>query len=146
MRWYAGSDHAGFELKKQLIASLEALGDEVSDLGCDSLESVDYPDFAGKVARVVAEQGDSRGLLVCGTGNGIAMAANKVAGVRCAVVTETFTAHMARAHNDANIIAIGSRVIGAGVAELALRAFRDTDFEGGRHERRVDKIDALGGV
>jgi len=143
MKWYAGSDHAGFALKRQLVAALEAVGDEVSDLGCHSEESVDYPDFAEQVARAVAGDAAARGLLVCGTGNGIAIAANKVAGARCAVVTETFTASMARAHNDANIMAVGSRVIGAGVAEAALRAFRDTAFEGGRHARRLDKVAAI---
>jgi len=143
MKWYAGSDHAGFALKKELVAALQKVGDEVVDLGCDTEESVDYPDFAEKVARAVAGDADARGLLVCGTGNGIAIAANKVHGVRAAVVTETFTATMARAHNDANVIAMGSRVIGAGVAERALMAFRDTEFEGGRHARRVGKINAL---
>ena len=143
MKWYAGSDHAGFKLKQPLVASLRAHGDEVVDLGTDSESSCDYPDFAAAVAhRVVAERG-TLGLLVCGTGNGIAMAANKVSGVRAAVVTDAFTAQAARAHNDANVIAVGARVIGAGVAEQALAVFRGTEFEGGRHQRRLDKIDAL---
>lgn len=142
MRWIVGSDHAGFELKQRLAEVLRGLGDEVVDVGATSTESVDYPDFAAEVGRRVAA-GEGRGLLVCGTGNGIAMAANKVRGVRCAVLTDDFTARMARAHNDANCAAIGSRVTGSGVAEDVLRVFRDTEFEGGRHQRRLDKIHGL---
>lgn len=142
MRWIVGSDHAGYELKARLIQTLRHLGDEVVDVGTTGDDSVDYPDFAAQVAERVAS-GEGRGLLVCGTGNGIAIAANKVRGIRCAVVTDGFTARMARAHNDANIAALGSRVVGAGVAEEAVRAFRDTEFEAGRHQRRLDKIAAL---
>ncbi len=145
MKWYAGSDHAGWELKKLLIARLQELGDEVVDLGTDSADSVDYPDYGAAVARRVAAEDGAFGLLVCGTGVGIAIAANKIAGVRAAVVTDAFTARATRAHNDANVIALGARVIGAGVAEEALLAFRDTEFEGGRHQRRVGKITALEG-
>lgn len=142
MKWYAGADHAGYELKNQLVAVLRELGDEVIDVGTNGPESVDYPDFGVKVARAVAAEPEARGLLVCGTGIGIAMAANKIEGVRAAVVTDEFTAQATRAHNDANVISMGARVIGSGVAEAALRRFRDTPFEGGRHERRVRKIDA----
>ncbi len=142
MNWTVGSDHAGLELKKTLVAFLRDLGDDVVDVGTDSPGSVDYPDFAEKVAKsVIADEG--RGLLVCGTGNGIAMAANKIHGVRCAVVTNEFTARMARAHNNANILALGARVIGTGVAEAATLAFRDQPFEGGRHQRRIDKMMSL---
>lgn len=140
MKWYAGSDHAGRELKDVLVAWLRAQGDDVDDRGCQSDSSVDYPDFAAEVARAVTRDEGARGLLVCGTGIGMAMAANKVAGARAAVVTDGFTAKASRGHNDANVIALGQRVTGAGVAEDALAAFRDTSFEGGRHERRVDKI------
>ena len=143
MKWYAGADHAGYELKQALVAMLRELGDEVEDLGTTSADSVDYPDFAEAVAHKVVEDRDAYGLLVCGTGIGIAMAANKLPGVRAAVVTDSFTAQATRAHNDANIIALGARVVGPGVAEEAVRMFRATEFEGGRHQRRVDKLDAL---
>jgi len=142
MKWYAGSDHAGFQMKQQLIAMLRELGDEVVDLGTDSTDSVDYPDFGAAVAKQVAVDRGVFGLLVCGTGIGISMAANKVSGVRAAVVTDSFTAQATRSHNDANVVCFGSRVIGGGVAEEALRVFRATEFEGGRHQRRVDKIEA----
>ena len=147
MKWYAGSDHAGYGLKQRLIECLRADGDTVEDLGTDSGESVDYPDYGEKVARAVAADAAANkasfGLAVCGTGIGISMAANKVAGIRAAVVTDEFTARATRAHNDANVICLGERVIGPGVAENALRVFRDTAFEGGRHARRVAKISAL---
>jgi ribose 5-phosphate isomerase B len=139
-RWIVGADHAGLELKNHLVGVLRGLGDEVEDIGTHGSESVDYPDYAAEVARRVAA-GEGRGLLVCGTGIGMAMTANKVPGVRAAVVTDAFTARATRAHNDANVMAVGQRVIGAGVAEEALRAFRETAFEGGRHQRRVDKIE-----
>lgn len=138
-RWIVGADHAGLELKNHLVGVLRALGDDVEDIGTHSADSVDYPDYAAEVARRVAA-GEGRGLLVCGTGIGMAMTANKVPGVRAAVVTDAFTARATRAHNDANVMAVGQRVIGAGVAEEALKAFRETAFEGGRHQRRVDKI------
>jgi ribose 5-phosphate isomerase B len=139
-RWIVGADHAGLELKNHLVGVLRGLGDEVEDIGTHGSESVDYPDYAAEVARRVAA-GEGRGLLVCGTGIGMAMTANKVPGVRAAGVTDAFTARATRAHNDANVMAVGQRVIGAGVAEEALRAFRETAFEGGRHQRRVDKIE-----
>jgi ribose 5-phosphate isomerase B len=143
MKWYAGADHAGYALKDELCAKLRALGDEVEDLGTSSGESVDYPDYAVNVGRAVAAQPGSLGLLVCGTGIGMAMTANKIAGVRAAVVTDRFTACQTRSHNDANVIALGARVVGAGVAEDAVLGFRDTPFAGGRHARRVDKINEL---
>ena len=143
MKWIVGADHAGLALKDQLIERLRSWGDEVDDVGTHSTDSVDYPDYARRVAERVA-RGEGRGLLVCGTGIGMAMTANKVPGVRAAVVTDVFTAKATRSHNDANVMAIGQRVIGSGVAEEALRAFRDTDFEGGRHTRRVEKIEGGG--
>lgn len=142
MKWYAGSDHAGLQLKRELVAFLREAGDEVQDLGTDSPDSVDYPDYARSVSeKVVAEE--TLGLLVCGTGNGIAMSANKVKGARAALATDAFTARMARLHNDANIIVFGSRVTGTGVARDALAAYREAEFEGGRHQRRVDKLMAI---
>jgi ribose 5-phosphate isomerase B len=144
VHWYVGSDHAGLALKRLLADYLRAIGDEITDLGTDDEASVDYPDYGDKVGRRVAEAGgDTRGLVVCGSGIGISIAANKVPGVRAALVHDAFTAQAARAHNDANVIALGARVVGPGVAEQALRVFRDTPFEGGRHSRRVDKIAAL---
>ena len=143
MKWIVGSDHAGLALKRTLVESLRAWGDEVEDVGTHDESSVDYPDFGAEVGRRVAASSDVRGLIVCGTGIGISIAANKVAGVRAAVVHDHFTAEMARKHNDANVLALGARVIGPGVAEDALRTFRDTAFEGGRHARRVAKLDEL---
>jgi len=143
MKWYAGSDHAGFALKNELVEVLRERGCEVEDLGCDGPESVDYADYGGAVAKRVAAEKGTLGLLVCGTGNGIAMSANKVRGARAALATESFAARMARMHNDANILVFGARVVGAGVAKDALIAFIDAEFEGGRHRRRVDKMMAL---
>jgi ribose 5-phosphate isomerase B len=144
MKWFVGSDHAGLALKRQLADLLRGLGDEVQDLGTATEASVDYPDFGAAVGKaVVASNGAARGLIVCGTGIGISIAANKVAGVRAALVHDPYTAAMARAHNDANVVALGARVVGAGVAEAAVKAFRDTAFEGGRHAGRVAKIGAI---
>ncbi len=139
MKWYAGSDHAGLELKLELVAFLREQGDEVSDLGTDTSDSVDYPDYGRAVAEKVVAEG-ALGLLVCGTGNGIAISANKIKGARAALATDAFTARMARLHNDANLIVFGARVVGAGVAIDALGAYRSAEFEGGRHQRRVDKL------
>ncbi len=143
MKWYAGSDHAGLALKKHLVAALRELGDEVVDVGTNDEASVDYPDFGAEVGRRVVADPNARGLVVCGTGIGISIAANKIPGVRAALVHDSFTAEMARAHNDANVIALGARVIGPGVAENALSTFRKTQYEAGRHQRRVDKLAAL---
>jgi len=143
MKWYAGSDHAGLALKRHLVAALRELGDEVVDVGTTDEASVDYPEYGAEVARRVAADLNARGLVVCGTGIGISIAANKVPGARAALVHDSFTAEMARSHNDANIIALGARVVGQGVAESALSTFRRTAFEGGRHQRRVDQLGAL---
>ncbi|MGE5416760.1 MAG: ribose 5-phosphate isomerase B [Acidobacteriota bacterium] len=138
-----GSDHAGFGLKKHLIQILEVWGHEIKDLGCFSEESVDYPSIAETVASAV-NNGEVRfGVLVCGTGQGMAMAANKIPGIRAAVCQEVFSAGAAREHNDANILAMGARVIGWGTAELILREFINTEFAGGRHQRRIDLISAI---
>jgi len=143
MRWYAGSDHAGLALKQHLVGVLRGLGDTVEDLGTHDEASVDYPTYGAEVGRRVAGDPEALGLLVCGTGIGIGIAANKVPGVRCGIVHDAFTAEMARAHNNANVIALGARVVGAGVAESAVAAFRAAAFEGGRHQRRVDQLAAL---
>ena len=143
MKVAIGADHAGFELKEYLAQRLRDMGHEVVDKGAHSLESVDYPDFGAAVASAVVDAEVDRGILVCGTGIGIGIAANKVPGIRAAICTDAFTARMSRAHNDANIVSLGSRVVGAGVAEDIVREFLATEFEGGRHARRVDKIHAL---
>src|SRR5579862_4335024 len=123
MKWYAGSDHAGLELRRGLVAKLRELGDDVVDLGTETDASVDYPAFGADVGRHVAGDAGALGLVVCGTGIGIGIAANKVAGIRCAMVHDSYTAELARQHNDANVIALGARVIGPGVAEDALLKF-----------------------
>lgn len=143
MKWYAGSDHAGYRLKQLMVAVLQEIGDEVVDLGTNSEESCDYPQFGAEVGRKVVAEPGTLGIIICGTGIGISIAANKIPGVRAAVVHDDFTAAAARAHNDANVIALGARVIGSGVAESALRVFRSTQFVGGRHQRRVDQIAAI---
>ena len=143
MRWYAGSDHAGFQLKQALVAFLREQGDEVIDLGTTSEQSVDYPTYGADVGQRVAGEPGSLGLVVCGSGIGISIAANKVPGVRAALVHDAFTAEKAREHNDANVIALGARVVGQGVAESAVVAFRRTVFAGGRHQKRVDLLTAL---
>lgn len=135
-----GSDHAGVELKRELASVAAEQGFEVQDLGPDSTDSVDYPDFAHRVAREVAS-GDALGLLVCGTGLGMSMAANRHPGVRAAVCTDVSSAEMARRHNDANVLCIGARMTGPGLAADVLKTFLSTEFDGGRHERRVRKIE-----
>jgi ribose 5-phosphate isomerase B len=136
-----GSDHAGIDLKRDLSRVAEDLGYEVVDIGTHTKESTDYPDYAHQVASAVS-RGDGLGLLVCGTGIGMSMAANRHPGVRAALCGDVFSALMSRKHNDANVLCIGSRVVGAGLAAEILKAFLGASFEGGRHERRVKKIDA----
>jgi ribose 5-phosphate isomerase B len=143
MKWYAGSDHAGFLLKQSLVKFLREQGDDVLDVGTDSEASCDYPAFGAEVGRRVVGDHGALGLIVCGTGIGISIAANKVPGVRAALCHDAFTAEKAREHNDANVISLGARVIGGGVAETAVAAFRATAYAGGRHQKRVDMIAAL---
>ena len=136
---FLASDHAGFELKNELIEAIKGLGYEVVDLGTNDKNSVDYPDYAHLLASKL--EPNCYGVLVCGTGIGISIAANRHENVRCALCHDEFTARLAREHNDANVIAFGARVIGAGVAISAAEAFLKTEFAGGRHERRVKKIE-----
>jgi ribose 5-phosphate isomerase B len=144
MKWFAGSDHAGFNLKTALVEALRGLGDEVVDVGTtNASDSVDYPDYAAKVAVAVVGEPGTLGLLVCGSGAGVSIAANKIRGVRAVRVTDEHSARMAREHNDANVVCLGERVTGTGLAESIVRAFRDGVFAGGRHQRRVDKIRGL---
>jgi ribose 5-phosphate isomerase B len=141
MRIAIGSDHAGFELKEQLAARLRAAGHDVLDCGTQSPEPADYPVYARAVARAVAGGEAGAGVLVCGTGIGVSIAANRVRGVRAARCLSEYDARMARRHNDANVLCLGSRVTGSGLAEAILDAFLDAGFEGGRHARRVALID-----
>ena len=138
-----GSDHAGYQLKEQLAEHLRESGHEVEDLGTDSEESVDYPDFGAAVARAVVAGEADYGVCVCGTGIGIGIAANKVKGARAAVVHDTTSARMARQHNNANVVCIGARLTGSQAATDAVDAFLSAEFEGGRHQRRIDEISDL---
>ncbi len=140
MRIALGADHAGFELKERLKAHLREQGHEALDLGTNSTESVDYPDFGLAVGKAVAEGRADRGVLACGTGIGIAIAANKVKGVRAGVPNDLFATRLMREHNDANVIAFGARQTAAPLAEAMLDLFLETPFAGGRHERRVKKL------
>ncbi len=138
-----GSDHAGYELKQHLVAMLSDLGYEVDDQGTHSTESVDYPPICAGVGRTVRDGNADVGIVLGGSGQGEQLAANKVRGVRAALCNCLYTARMARAHNDANVLSIGARVVGEGLAEEIVTTFLTTDFEGGRHARRVDQITQL---
>jgi len=135
------SDHAGVAMKTDICRFLQSLGLEVEDLGPEDTSSVDYPDYAHLLARAVSDGRIDRGVLICGTGIGMSMAANRHRGVRAALCHDAYTAEMARRHNDANVLCLGARVIGAGVTEQIVRIFTETPFEGDRHQRRVAKIE-----
>jgi ribose 5-phosphate isomerase B len=134
------SDHGGNNLRREIIQLVVELGMEYVDFGPDSNESVDFPDFAAPVANGVASGNFDRGILICGTGIGMSIAANKVKGIRCALVHDVFSAKATRQHNDSNILAMGERVIGPGLAREIVATWLNTTFEGGRHERRIGKI------
>jgi RpiB/LacA/LacB family sugar-phosphate isomerase len=138
-----GSDHAGFEMKEILKGFIESLGHEVEDFGAPSADPVDYPDVGYRVAKDVASGRSDRGVLICGTGIGMSIVANKVPGVRAALVGDAQVARLAREHNDANVLALGARVIGPEAARDIVKTFLETGFAGGRHARRLEKI-ALG--
>lgn len=138
-----GADHAGYALKESLAAHLRDSGHQLLDLGTHSADRVDYPDYGAAVGRAVADGTVELGVCICGSGIGIAIAANKVPGVRAATVHDVTSAHLAREHNDANVVCLGERLIGPEVAKEALDAFLAARFEGGRHAGRVAKIDAL---
>ncbi len=146
MRLFVGSDHAAVALRDHLVAVIGDLGHEVVHVfgPVDAAERTDYPDVAHAVARAVAGEDGAFGLLLCGSGQGMAIAANRHPGVRAVVCSEAYSAAMGRAHNDANVLCLGARVVGPGLAESILRAFLEGAFEGGRHGRRVAKIDAAG--
>ena len=135
-----GSDHAGFELKQHLISLLGAGGHDVLDLGTHSTEAVDYPEICASVGRTVRDAKALFGIVIGGSGQGEQLAANKVHGVRAALCNDLYTARMARQHNDANVLSIGARVVGTGLAEEILQVFLTTEFEGGRHLRRVEQL------
>ena len=140
-----GSDHAGLELKSELVEHLRSLGHDVVDHGTHDSTSIDYPDYAEKVASSVAKGDSELGFLVCGSGQGMCMAANKVRGVRAAVCSDTFSAHAVREHNNANVLCLGQRVVGPGLALEIAETFLKAEFEGGRHARRVGKMMDLEG-
>ena len=138
-----GSDHGGYELKKEIKDLLDDKGIEYKDFGTDSGESVDYPEFAQPVAQAVAEGEYEKGILICGTGIGMSIAANKIKGVRAALCHDVYSARMTRRHNNSNLLTMGGRVIGADLAREIVKVWVEEDFDGGRHKRRIDKISQL---
>tara|TARA_S200002703_G_scaffold140388_1_gene131620 strand:+ start:117 stop:566 length:450 start_codon:yes stop_codon:yes gene_type:complete len=140
MRIAIASDHAAFDLKADLRDWLIGQGHEVADLGPDTADSVDYPDYGYRLAAVVADGTADRGVALCGSGLGISMSINRHPAIRCALVSEPLSASLAREHNDANCIAMGARLVGSDMAKACLSAFLETDFAGGRHQRRIDKL------
>ncbi len=145
MKIAIGSDHGGYMLKQDILIWLEENDYDFEDVGCFSTESVDYPAYGEKVARAVANGEADFGIVICTTGIGISMAANKVKGVRCALCGDVLSAEMTRRHNNANVLAMGAAIIGPMVAKRITEVFLTTEFEGGRHQRRVDLVDAIEG-
>lgn len=140
MKVALGSDHGGFNLKQEIKQLLDEMKIEYEDVGCHDDSSVDYPDFAIPVAEKVANGEFERGIVICGTGIGVSISANKVKGIRCALVHDVFSAKATRQHNDSNVLAMGERVIGPGLAREIVKTWLQEDYEGGRHDRRVSKI------
>ncbi len=145
MKFYVATDHAGIVLKDITVEMLRAKGHEVEDLGPFSKDRVDYPDYAVKVSESVLNDPEAHGILICGSGIGMSMAANRFHGIRAALCHDAYTATVARGHNDANVLCFGERIVGVGVAESILDAWIAGTFEGGRHCGRVDKIEAIEG-
>jgi ribose 5-phosphate isomerase B len=143
MRIAIGSDHAGFAMKQMIVALLSELGLSYEDFGCFNSNSVDYPDIAQPVAEAVSKKSFDRGILVCSTGIGMSIVANKVPGIRAAVCHDTFSARRAREHNDANVLCLGEWVIGQGLMREIVTTYLSADFAGGRHARRLEKIHAM---
>ena len=143
MKIAIAADHGGFELKDSMVEYIKSLGNEVVDLGTNSSDSVDYPDYAKKVCEEIQKGNSDLGILICGTGIGMSLAANKFEGIRAACVSDVYSAKMSRNHNNANVLCIGARVIGDEVAKLIIKTFLENEFEAGRHQRRVDKIMAF---
>lgn len=140
MKVAIASDHGGVNIRKEILQLMDEMNIEYEDLGCEGTCSVDYPDYAIPVAEKVASGECDRGILICGTGIGMSISANKVKGIRCALVHDVFSAKATRLHNDSNILAMGERVIGPGLAREIAKTWLETGFEGGRHEKRVKKI------
>lgn len=140
MKIAIAADHGGFELKDSMVEYIKSLENEVMDLGTNSADSVDYPDYAKKVCEEIQQGNSDLGILICGTGIGMSLAANKFEGIRAACVSDVYSAKMSRNHNNANVLCIGARVIGDEVAKLIIKTFLENEFEAGRHQRRVDKI------
>lgn len=138
-----GCDHGGFELKEHILKHLKNKGLEVKDFGCYDENSVDYPDIAEKVGKVVSSGECERGILICGTGIGISIAANKIRGIRAALCSDVYSAKMTKEHNNANIICMGGRVIGRELAFMIVDTWLEAEFQGGRHQARIDKIHSL---
>lgn len=143
MKFYIATDHAGVDLKDHSVSYLRSKGYEVVDLGPFDTHRVDYPDYAQKVCEAVLADPSSQGILICGSGIGMSMAANSYKGIRAALCHEAYTARVARGHNDANVLCYGQRIVGQGIAESILDAWCSASFEGGRHAQRVQKIEAL---
>ncbi|MCM3635273.1 MULTISPECIES: ribose 5-phosphate isomerase B [Paenibacillus] len=141
MKIAISADHGGFRLKNEIVPFIQSLGHEIVDFGCDCDTSVDYPDYALPVCDLVAEGKADRGILICGTGIGMSIAANKRAGIRCALVSDTFSAHATRDHNDTNVLALGERVLGPGLALDIVKIWLETPFsKGERHVNRIGKV------
>ncbi len=141
MKFFIATDHAGIAIKPDVIIMLQNLGHSVEDLGPFDAQRVDYPDFAHSLCLQVLSTNDTQGILICGSGIGMSLAANKHKGIRAALCHDAYTARMARAHNDANVLCFGERIVGLGVIESMLEAWCSTSFEGGRHATRVEKIE-----
>jgi len=144
MKVALGSDHAGLELRQAVREHLQNKGHEVVDMGTESAASTDYPIYAEKVAESIVQHQADLGILVCGSGVGMSMAANRVSGIRAVLATNEYLAEMSRAHNNANVLCLGQRILGVGVALNIVDAFLSTPFEGGRHQRRIDQIESIG--
>jgi ribose 5-phosphate isomerase B len=144
MKIAIGADHAGYRLKDEIVPLLQSLGHEIEDFGCDCSQSVDYPDYAVPVCEQVTQGTADRGILICGTGIGMSIAANKIPGIRCALVHDMFSAKATREHNDTNVLALGERVVGPGLAQEIVRIWLETPFSNGeRHVGRVNKVMGL---
>ena len=140
MKIAIGADHGGFEMKEVIKSYIRSLGHEIEDVGCFSTESADYPTFASQVSQHVQSGACEAGVLICGTGIGMSMAANKYKGIRAALCHDEYTARMSKAHNNANVLCIGARVVGTGVAEGIVKTWMETEFAGGRHQRRIEQF------
>ena len=143
MKVTIGSDHGGFNLKEEIKSLLEEMKIEYNDVGTYQAEAIDYPEVSGKVEKSILQGEADKGIIVCGTGIGVSIAANKFKGIRAALCNDVFSAQMAAEHNNANIITLGERVVGAGLAKMIVKTWLTTEFAGGRHERRVNQITAL---